>query len=144
MHLFLTERRTNRLAFLLPALLFCVGLFTGCPGEAPEVDPSAAPTAAAATVVKTSAVQKSVTFTLSSIHPAGSIWKVYDTDTGGKTLDGIFVTYQKTLSAATGEPSSKLMLTSSTNNLDAVTYYISVTERDRAESERLALTVNQP
>jgi hypothetical protein len=144
MNLFLTERRTNRLVFLLPALLFFAGLFAGCPGEAPEFDPSAAPAASAATAAKTSAVQKSVTFTLTSIHPAGSVWKVYDTDTGGETLAGVFATYQKTLSSATGEPSSRLMLTSSTNDLDAGVYYVSVTERDRAESERLALTVHQP
>ena len=144
MNLLLKERLANRLVFLLPVLFFFTGLFSGCPGEASGFDPSAAPTAALVTVAKTTAVQKSVAFTLTSIHPAGSVWKVYDTDTGGETLAGVFVTYQKTLSPETGEPASKLILTSAANNLEAGTYYISVTERDRAESERLALTVNQP
>ncbi|MDR1586105.1 MAG: hypothetical protein LBS57_01470 [Treponema sp.] len=127
----------------LAAVLFlAAGLCMGCPLEDGGYEQSAAPEAAVDTISKTAQTQKSVTFRLTSVHDAGSVWKVYDTDEGGGVLTTVRATYKKTLNPEDGEPVSDLILTSFTNDLEAITYYVSVTGRDRAESERLALMVN--
>jgi hypothetical protein len=130
---------------LLAVLIMAAGFFTGCPLEDGSYEQSAAPAAAVTTVVKTAPKQKSVTFRLTSIHHAGSIWAVYDELEGGGILTTVAVTYKKTINPADGEPVSDLILTSFTDDLEAMTYYVSVAERDKAESGRLALgVINQP
>ncbi|GAB6391813.1 MAG: DUF1566 domain-containing protein [Treponematales bacterium] len=90
---------------------------------------TAAPTATVTTVKKVDHPQKSVSFTLTS---AGTgTWKVYGAASGGAALSAV--------TAAFNAPA--LTLTASGSDLEAGTYYVSVTEGDSPESDRLALTV---
>jgi len=91
---------------------------------------SATPTAEVTTVKKDGAKQQAVAFTLTSTNTG--TWKVYDESTGGTPLSNVTASF----SAPT------LTLTDSGDNLPVGTYYVSVTEQDRAESGRLALTVD--
>jgi hypothetical protein len=137
-----TKQAARNLPFCLTVVLFlAAGICTGCPVEGGAYEQSAAPETATDTVAKAAQPQKSVTFRLTSVHPAGSIWKVYDGAEGG-ILTAVAATYKKTVNPADGEPISDLILTSFTNDIDPMTYFVSVTERDKAESERLALTVS--
>jgi hypothetical protein len=128
---------------LLAVLFLAAAVCTAClPAGEGGYEFSAPPEAAVDTINKTARTQKSVTFRLTSVHHAGSVWKVYDTAGGGGALATVTATYKKTVNPADGEPVSDLILTSSTNDLEAMTYFVSVAELDKAESERLALTVN--
>lgn len=130
---------------LLAVLILTAGFSMGCPREDGTYEQSAAPGAAVTTIAKTAPRQKSVTFRLTSTHPAGSIWTVYDGPEGGGILTTVAVTYKKTINPDDGEPISDLILTSFTDDLEAMTYFVSVTDRDKAESGRLALgVINQP
>jgi hypothetical protein len=92
---------------------------------------SATPTidAPAAAVAKTSATQKSVSFTLTSSNTG--TWKVYNAETGGAALSDVSATFA----------GSALTLTASGADLAAGAYYVSVTESEKTESARLRLTV---
>jgi hypothetical protein len=139
------RRGVKILPLRLAAVLFLTaGIWAGCPVDSGNYEQSAAPEAAVTAVVKTGETQKSVIFRLTSVHEAGSLWRVYDGAEGGGELASVAVTYKKTLRPEDGEPVSDLILTSFTNDLEAMTYFVSVAERDKAESQRLALTVNQP
>jgi uncharacterized repeat protein (TIGR02543 family) len=94
---------------------------------------SATPTADTVVAFKTSAVQASVSFTLTSGNDG--TWKVYDAQTGGGEASGVtaaFVSGAKTLT-----------LTAEDNDLDPGYYYVAVTEAGKAESGRLALKVRE-
>ncbi|MDR1586110.1 MAG: InlB B-repeat-containing protein [Treponema sp.] len=124
------------LSAALALVVLPVLFYTGCPNaldETPE-NRSAAPAAdqEALTVVKTTAVQKSVGFTLTSTHDGE--WKVYGVETGGEALSGVSVSF----SAPT------LTLTAAGDDLAAGDYWVSVTETDKTESQRLGLVVVQP
>ncbi|MDR2021496.1 MAG: hypothetical protein LBQ14_12105 [Treponema sp.] len=131
--------------FRLAAALILAALFVaGCPLADGEYEQSAAPEAAVDSVAKTTPKQKSVIFRLTSTHHAGSIWTVYDDAEGGGVLASVTATYKKTINPEDGEPVSDLILTSFTNDIEAITYFVSVTEQDKAESGRLALRVTNP
>jgi hypothetical protein len=129
---------------LAAVLILAAVFFAGCPVEDGEYEQSAPPEAAVSTLAKTAPKQKSVSFRLTSTHHAGSIWKVYDEAEGGGILTTVAVTYKKTINPADGEPISDLILTSFTDDLEVMIYFVSVTEQDRAESGRLALEVTNP
>ncbi len=93
---------------------------------------SATPTASVTTVAKTSATQPGVSFTLtnSTSYANGQTWAVYTGLTGQTLASGVTATNignSLTIAHATDIP--------------AGTYYVSVTESDKTESARLALTV---
>ncbi len=96
---------------------------------------SATPTTANATLSKTAVTQSSVQFTLTNTpaYANGLSWKVYNVATNGTALAEVTAAYD------TGE--NKLTLSHLTD-IPSGTYYVSVTETDKAESLRLALTVN--
>ena len=127
---------------LIAALVFAAGMAACSNGEG-EFEKSAAPATTADTLNKSADKQKTITFSLSSVLPAGSIWKVYDALLGGSALETIAATYKKTVDSTTGEPVSNLTLTAFSEDIAPMTYYVAVTEPDRAESDRLALTVSQ-
>jgi len=109
------------------AMLLCL---TACPQE-PEDTVSSTPTATDTTVRKTTAVQKSVTFTLTSTNTG--TWKVYSSETA------------TAVAAVTAEfTAPNLTLTAAGTNLASGTYYVSVTEAKKTESGRLALIVANP
>jgi uncharacterized repeat protein (TIGR02543 family) len=130
-------------AVILMAALVPLGLlWTGCPTDSPIdspidnndfTDTSSAPAAETAerTAGKTSAVQQAVSFTLTS--GSAGVWKVYAQETGGEALAGV--------SAAFNAETLILTLSSAEEDLPAGTYWVSVTEADKAESPRLGLTV---
>jgi hypothetical protein len=90
---------------------------------------SLTPTAEVTAVAKTSSPQKSVNFTLTSTHTGE--WKVYYAPTGGAPVGGVTASFA----------SPVLTLTAEGANLDAMTWWVSVTESGRSESPRLGLTV---
>lgn len=91
---------------------------------------STAPTASVTTVQKTSSTQAMAAFTLTN-SPDGT-YAVYADETTG--------TRHATVTAALS--GSTLTLTSSAGNIAAGVYYVAVTESNKDESARLALTVN--
>jgi ABC-type transporter MlaC component len=122
-----TMRVVTGLFFLAPVIFV---FLTGCPDPVSAyTEQSGTPTADVTAVAKTSGVQQSVSFALTSTNTGE--WKVYDAETGGETLAGV--------SAAFTAPT--LTLTASGSDLAADTYYVSVTEDGKMESARLALTV---
>ena len=80
---------------------------------------------------KEQAVQQSVSFTLASVH--SGVWKVYGEGEGGGPLADV--------SAAFSAPA--LTLAAAGSDLDAGVYYVSVTQTNKGESPRLALTVQE-
>ncbi len=94
--------------------------------------PSATPTVSAATVVKTSPTQASISFTLTNIpvYEDGQTWKVYSASTGATLASGV----------TAANIGNTLTLTHATD-VPAATYYVAVTESGKTESARLALTV---
>jgi len=88
------------------------------------------PTATVTTVKKDGAKQKAVAFTLTSTNTG--TWKVYNVPTGGEPLSDVTASFN----------APTLTLTDSgDDNLPVGTYYVSVTEDRKLESDRLALTV---
>ncbi len=98
---------------------------------------SVTPVTADAEVTKAAAVQSSVSFSLSNTPPYGddAEWKVYTAATGTGIANGITISYHGT---------GNVLTLSHASNIPAGKYYVAVTERDKAESERLALTVMPP
>jgi hypothetical protein len=90
---------------------------------------SATPSASVISVIKTSATQKYVGFTLTSTHTG--TWKVYGGATGGSPLTNVTASF----SAPT------LTLGSTGSDLAAGVYYVSVTGEGKSESGRLTLVV---
>jgi hypothetical protein len=98
--------------------------------------PTATPATGTAELTKTAAVQASVEFILTNAYADGTEWKVYAASTGEALAAGVSATY------ASG--ANTLTLTHGTD-IPAGVYYVSATEPDKSESQRLALTVyNQP
>jgi ABC-type transporter MlaC component len=95
--------------------------------------PTPAPAATVTTAAKTTAVQASVEFTLTSEHTGDVVWKVYNVETGGTALTGVTASFNTAAKALT--------LTAGSGNLAAGVYYVSVTQGALSESARLALTV---
>ncbi|MDR1128657.1 MAG: LamG domain-containing protein, partial [Treponema sp.] len=102
---------------------------TVLPYEPPAPIKSATPTASVTIVAKTGATQETVIFTLTSVHTG--TWKVYNAASGGTPLTKTIVAFS----------APSLTLTSVDGDLEAKTYYVSVTEIGKTESSRLALTV---
>jgi hypothetical protein len=96
----------------------------------PPPPKSATPTASVTTVAKTSEPQIDVDFALTSTNDGN--WKVYANNTTG--------TPHSTVTADFSAPTLRLS-NLSTNNIAPGTYYVSVTESGKTESDRLALTV---
>jgi hypothetical protein len=97
--------------------------------------PTAAPVTEdplATTVELSSADQTSVTFTLASVIEGE--WKVYGEAQEGAPLENVGVTVEGTTLTLAAIPEG--------SPLPGVVYYVGVTEGDRAESPRLALTVS--
>ncbi|MEG3029265.1 MAG: hypothetical protein RR827_02560 [Oscillospiraceae bacterium] len=96
---------------------------------------TANPTTASPTATKDAVPQRAVSFALNNEpHYADtSLWKVYADSAAAAPLTDV------TASCA----ANTLTLTHS-DNIPAATYYVTVTQQDKAESERLALTVNDP
>ena len=90
---------------------------------------SGKPAATVTSVNKEDTVQKFVEFTLTSANTG--TWKVYSEVTGGEALDTVTATFA----------APKLTLTAKGDDLEATVYYVSVTETDKLESDRLGLTV---
>ncbi len=91
---------------------------------------STTPAASIATVAKKEPIQQEISFQLTTA-PVGT-YKVYS--------DNTTVTEHTTVSAILNDKT--LTLTDSSGDIAVGTYYISVTESDKAESARLALTVS--
>jgi hypothetical protein len=93
---------------------------------------SAAPEFTVDRVQKTTPVQDTVAFTLSSTHDNASVWRVYAGAAGGSALG--------TVSA--GSTDATLTLTAvGTSDIPGGTYYVSVAEPGEEESLRTAVTV---
>jgi alpha-tubulin suppressor-like RCC1 family protein len=93
---------------------------------------TATPVAATASVSKTAATQKSVAFTLTNGYSGTLTWKVYSAASGGIPLSTVTASYSAPI----------LTLTASGADLAVGTYYVSVTESGKTESDRAALTIN--
>ena len=93
---------------------------------------SSAPAASNATAVKSDIIQKSVVIALTST--VTGTWKVYAAASGGTALT--------TVSASFTAPN--LTLEAEGTDLAENVYYVSVTETDKEESTRLAITVSNP
>lgn len=93
---------------------------------------SATPAASVSSVAKTAATQASVSFTLtnSPAYANGQTWTVYTSADGSEEASGVSA-------ANTGNT----LTLSHASDLPAGTYYVSVTETGKAESDRLALAV---
>lgn len=125
------KRETGQFAFVL--LVPLVFAFFSCgginDGDSGEKEQSAMPLAAETTAAKSEPVQKSVDFILTSVHSGE--WKVYNTAAAGSPLPGVSASFTAPI----------LTLTGSGDDLAERTYYVAVTEPGKAESRRLALTV---
>ena len=93
--------------------------------DPPTIDPINA------AIAKSSPTQQSVFFTLTSSHTG--TWRVYEHALGGSQLT--------TVNAAFNTTTRILTLSASGSDIPSATYHVSVTEADKAESIRLALTV---
>ncbi len=95
---------------------------------------SATPTATTATVTKSATTQATAVFTLTN-SPAfadGLTWKVYSASTGATLATGVTATY---------DSATNMLTLTHASDIPAGTYYVSVTEAGKTESDRLALTV---
>ncbi|MDR2021490.1 MAG: hypothetical protein LBQ14_12075 [Treponema sp.] len=138
--------KTNRVLGKAQGASFFFGLWfalvppmvivSGCPvedgGSGEQVPPprTGAPGAEETVVAKSSSPQKMVDFIVTSGHTGGE-WKVYYSASGGSPAAGVEASFDPPV----------LTLTASGDNLLNTTYYVSVTESGKAESERLGLTV---
>jgi alpha-tubulin suppressor-like RCC1 family protein len=122
----------RKLAFSL-TLAFALFGMTGCPDAndpyVPEQSAAPAVAPANASVAKTAATQKSVSFTLTS--SVNGEWRVYRSASDGSPLT--------TVNAVFNAPA--LTLTASGADLAVGTYYVTVTETGKTESSRLGLMV---
>ena len=128
-------KRFLSLLLLPPALLLTAVAFVACPTD---TDPkkeipgqSAKPATENATVEKTSDLQPSVSFTLTSSNTGQ--WRVYGQETGGEALTNVTATFVVSTKILT--------LTASGSDLEARHYWVTVTENGKNESERLRLIV---
>ena len=126
--------KANAFTFvLLAALALPVLICTGCPDVLDDSlsEQSAVPAgeAAALSIAKTTASQKSVSFTLTSTHTGE--WKVYGAETDAAPLT----------TAAASFSTPVLTLSAAGDDLPAGNYWVSVTEAGKTESPRLGLTV---
>jgi hypothetical protein len=122
--------------FFLPVLLvlpvliaFVSSACGGINGGNPEDEQSSMPAASERSKAKSRPVQESVDFVLTSIHSGE--WRVYSAAAGGSPLSEVRASFAApvlTLAALGGDLAER-------------TYYITVTEPGKAESGRLALTV---
>ncbi|MCL2410358.1 MAG: hypothetical protein FWC97_01825 [Treponema sp.] len=116
--------------FGLAAIFFLLS----CGGDDdPPLPQSAAPTAENYRVSKIALVQPVIQFTLTSEHPADSVWRVYNVPTGGSVINTITVEYF---------PPHDLLWTSAAGDFEVGSYWLTVTERGRAESRRLLLMID--
>ena len=116
---------------LLSTVFIPAIIFSGCPASDFEVFLSTQPTADVTTVSRTN--QKTAVFTLTSVHPVNSVWKVYDVEFGGEPLFDVEASYLRS--------QNRLTLIYKHNILPLGDYWVSVTERASDESLRLGLTV---
>ena len=122
---FITVTEADRLESARVALTVGPYVYVPTPPEQ-----STTPTVANTTVAKTSATQAVVAFTLTNSPALIGTWNVYRAATGPATPAGISVSVEgATLSI------------SHATDVPAGTYFITVTEADRLESVRVALTV---
>lgn len=125
------------------ALVVVVGLMIGCPTDSgPSSKPGPARTEAPAVAAggeskaRIPATARSIDFTLTSSHGAGSVWKVYGAASGGSVITDV--------TAAFTSPTLTLTYSGDDGGLPARDYYVSVTEAPKVESTRLKLTVKEP
>ncbi|MEG2770030.1 MAG: GLUG motif-containing protein, partial [Oscillospiraceae bacterium] len=105
---------------------------TALPGEIPVLAKTDAPTTAMATVAKLTATQPSVSFVLDNktAYTDTATWAVYDSETATTAREDIVASCN----------ANTLTLAHKTD-LPVAVYYVAVTEGGKAESARLALTV---
>ncbi|MDR1128000.1 MAG: InlB B-repeat-containing protein [Treponema sp.] len=124
----------------LPAATYHVTLTEAGETESPRlaltvqayVDQNQSPTPATsnASVAKTTLSQASVTFTLT--NDQDGTWKVYDSATATQVSATVTASY---------DSATKVLTLTHGTNLPVGTYHVSLTEADKKESNRLALTV---
>ena len=131
-----TDSRQQHFSFLFSlCLLFivCCAFLSGCPAANVEIYRPNQPQAAVLSVAKTSTVQKSVSFTLLSVHPVNSVWYVYNNEFGGRPRQDIDVSYLRS--------QNKLTVTALGNDIVNGVYWIAVHEPGADESLRLGLRI---
>lgn len=117
---------------LLPLTALIVFFLFGCNNDPPGNVQSGPPVFSEDVVIKTDYIQPVIELTLSSEHGADSVWKAYDAASGGRALETIVFDYH--------QPHTLLMI-STTGDIEAGDYWITVTERGRSESPRVRITI---
>ena len=105
-----------------------IGLFGAADGRK-----TPAPTADTTSAIKAEVTDTGIDFTLTGTYDGNAEWKVYNAAAGGVEL-AVSATYS----------SPTLTLSASPSALPAGDYFVSVTNPQKAESDRLHLTVNSP
>lgn len=108
-----------------------------CGHNAPEPVLTDAPTVSTASVAKTANAQESVDFTLNTAFAKDSVVKVYTQAKGGSASTVV------TASISVKDNKPTLTLTKA-GGIAASDYWVTVTEPDKVESDRLKLTVSDP
>ena len=108
-----------------------------CGHNAPEPELTDAPTVSSTTAAKSTVPQESVTFTLNTAFAKDSVVKVYTQAKGG----GASTVVTASISVKDNIPT--LTLTKA-GGITAGDYWVTVTEPDKVESDRLKLTVSDP